>query len=73
LHTEYDACAEAAAGYLDPPYDSGPSPQDIYDGAVPSWFIGLTMHLLLGAGALTWAWHRTRTPATRLPVESRIA
>jgi len=73
LHTEYDTCAEAATGYLDPPYDSGPSPEDAYDGAVPSWFIGLTMHLLLGAGALAWAWRRTRTPATRLPVGSRIA
>ncbi|TFB91172.1 ABC transporter permease [Cryobacterium sp. TMT1-3] len=54
-------------------YGTGPTSQEIYDGAVPSWFIGLTMHLLLGAGALTWAWRRTRTPALHLSAGSRIA
>ncbi|TFD57239.1 ABC transporter permease [Cryobacterium suzukii] len=73
LYTEYNGCQEAANGYADRQFDSGPTPQEIYDGAVPSWFIGLFIHLLLGAGALTWAWRRTRTPATHLPSGSRIA
>ena len=74
LYTEYNSCEAAAHA----PYDygfteQGPSPREIYDGAVPSWFVGLGIHLLLGAGALFWAWRRTNTPARRLPTGSRIA
>jgi ABC-2 type transport system permease protein len=56
--------------FVQPEYDT---PQEIYDRAVPSWFIGLTMHALLGAGALFWAWKRAEVPARRLPVGSRVA
>jgi len=50
-----------------------PTAQETYDGATPSWFVGLGIHLLLGIGALVWAWRRTDTPARRLPTGSRIA
>ncbi|WP_105035716.1 ABC transporter permease [Cryobacterium aureum] len=73
LYSEYNGCEEAANGYFDQGISTRPTAQETYDGAVPSWFIGLTIHLLLGAGALTWAWRRTRTPATHLPTGSRIA
>ena len=85
LYTEDNGCERAAQGsyrdttftdsgaYSGQAYDPGPTAQEIYDKAVPSWFIGLAMHLLLGAGALLWAWRRTRTPATHLPTGSRIA
>ena len=43
------------------------------EGTVPSWFVGLGIHLLLAAGALWWAIARTRTPARRLPRGTRIA
>ena len=48
-------------------------PQEIYDGSVPSWFVGLAVHVLLGAGALAWAWRRSEVPARRLAAGSRIA
>jgi ABC-type transport system involved in multi-copper enzyme maturation permease subunit len=50
-----------------------PTARDIYDKAVPSWFVGLGIHLALGAGALLWAWRRTMTPARRLPAGRRVA
>ncbi|WP_308799200.1 ABC transporter permease [Agromyces silvae] len=53
-------------------YDSE-SPQEVYDRSVPSWFVGLTIHVLLGASALAWAWRRTATPARTLPKGSRVA
>lgn len=56
--------------YLGRDYET---PQEIYDRAVPSWFVGLTIHALLGAGALLWAWKRTEVPARRLPAGSRVA
>jgi len=40
---------------------------------VPSWFVGLGLHILLGAGLIVWGIARTRTPAHRLPRGSRIA
>lgn len=73
LFTEYNDCDVAAQGHEDRGLDNGPTAQETYDAAVPSWFIGLFIHLLLGVGALTWAWRRTRTPATHLPAGSRIA
>lgn len=51
----------------------GPTARELYDAAVPSWFVGLGIHLALGAGALYWAWRRTMTPALRLPVGRRVA
>ncbi|MCY7290040.1 MAG: ABC transporter permease [Cryobacterium sp.] len=47
--------------------------RELYDNAVPSWFVGLGIHLILGAGALLWAWRRTLTPARRLPTGRRVA
>jgi ABC-2 type transport system permease protein len=49
------------------------TPQEIYDRSVPSWFVGLTIHALLAAGALFWAWKRSEVPARRLPAGSRVA
>ena len=80
LYTEFNGCDEAAqssfsdsGAFSGEAFDRGPTAQQTYDGAVPSWFIGLFMHVLLGAGALAWAWRRTRTPALHLPTGSRIA
>lgn len=50
-----------------------PTAREVYDAAVPSWFVGLGIHLALGAGALYWAWRRTVTPARRLPAGRRVA
>ncbi|GAB2528267.1 ABC transporter permease [Paramicrobacterium agarici] len=50
-----------------------PTPEEVHDNAVPSWFVGLGIHVLLAAGALWWAIARTRTPAKRLATGSRIA
>ena len=80
MFSEDNACDRAATGgysdggaYSGQAYQPGPTPQETYDTTVPSWFIGLAMHLLLAAGALAWAWRRTRTPASKLPSGSRIA
>lgn len=50
-----------------------PTPQEILDQTVPSWFVGLGVQLLLAAGLLGWAYARTRTPARTLPPGTRIA
>jgi ABC-2 type transport system permease protein len=52
---------------------SGPTSRDIIQSTVPGWFVGLLIHIVLAAGALTWAWGRTRTPARRLGTGRRIA
>lgn len=49
------------------------TPQEIYDRTVPSWFVGLGLHVLIAGGLLTWAIARTHTPARRLPPGTRIA
>lgn len=49
------------------------TPQEIYDKTVPSWFVGLAVHVLLAAGLLVWGAARTHTPARRLPPGTRIA
>lgn len=72
LHTTVPYCMatndyEAGAG------DQPPTPREVYDSTVPSWFVGLGIHLALGAGALLWAWRRTTTPARRLPAGRRVA
>lgn len=64
-------CEAAATGGAIP--SNTPSAHEIYDSAVPSWFVGLGIQLLLATGALTWAWSRTRTPAKRLATGSRVA
>lgn len=49
------------------------TPQDVYDRTTPSWFVGLAVHIVLGAGALFWATRRTKVPITRLPGGTRVA
>ncbi|MGY6497928.1 MAG: ABC transporter permease [Microcella sp.] len=69
---DYDECADAR-GEWSMQWEQGPSPQEIYDSSVPSWFVGLAIHLALGAGMLAAAIARTRTPAASLPRGSRVA
>jgi ABC-2 type transport system permease protein len=52
---------------------TGPSGEQLVNSTVPGWFVGLILHIVLAAGALTWAWGRTRTPARRLGPGRRIA
>jgi ABC-2 type transport system permease protein len=54
-------------------YVPGPTAQESLAGGVPSWFLGLTIQALLGAGALVGAWGATRAPSGRMGRESRIA
>lgn len=63
---EYDSCANMPPG-------AGDSVEDRTEGTVPSWFVGLFLQVLLGAGLLAWGIARTRTPARRLPPGTRIA
>ena len=67
-----DECADwrPSGEWVSPEYET---PQEVYERSVPSWFVGLAVHALLGAGALLWAWRRTRVPAKRLPAGSRVA
>lgn len=67
-----DECAAALAGDLGAAYPFV-SPQEIFDRTVPSWFVGLAIHLVLAVAALAGAVVRTRTPAGRLPTGSRVA
>ena len=64
LETTYDDCA---------PLAHQQTPEESYESAVPSWFVGLTIQLVLAAGALFWAWRRTDTPARRLATGVRVA
>ncbi len=66
LEDSYDECATAN----DQRY---PTPQEILDTTVPSWFVGLGVQLLLAIALLVWAYARTRTPARTLPPGTRIA
>lgn len=66
-----DYCNDGTPGITVP--TDRPTPQEAHDAAVPSWFVGLGIHVLLAAGALWWACVRTRTPAGRLAKGSRIA
>lgn len=67
-----DECAAALAGDLNSAYEFE-TPQEVFDRTVPSWFVGLAIHLVLAAAALAGAVARTRTPAGRLPTGSRVA
>ncbi len=72
LHTVSDDCA-SGLGPNDNRTGDYESAEQIYNRSVPSWFVGLSIHVLLGAGALFWAMRRTDTPAARLPTGSRVA
>ncbi len=67
-----DECAAALSGDYDSVYEFE-TPQEIFDRTVPSWFVGLAIHLVLAIVALAAAVARTRTPAGRLPTGSRVA
>jgi len=45
----------------------------VFERTVPSWFVGLLIHLVLASLAMWGAIARTRTPAGALPTGSRIA
>lgn len=49
------------------------TPEEVIASTVPTWFVGLGLHLLLAAGLLLGAVRRTSTPAVRLARGSRIA
>jgi ABC-2 type transport system permease protein len=68
--TVYDECALYAGGES---MNDTPTPEEIYRGATPSWFVGLLTHVVIGGGLLAGGIARTRTPATRLPGGQRIA
>ncbi|MDX2025426.1 ABC transporter permease [Microcella sp.] len=72
LTSVIDECAAALAGDTSGayPYET---PREIFDRTVPSWFVGLLIHLVLAAAALAGAIARTRTPAGALPTGSRVA
>ena len=66
LETSYDECEP----WVQEDYESA---QEVHARTAPSWFVGLSIQIVLSAGALVWAWSRTRTPARRLPRGTRIA
>jgi len=66
LSPEYNYCSDTG-------YSMSKTSEEIYASTVPSWFVGLTLHLVLAAGALAWAIARTKTPARKLAVGSRVA
>lgn len=66
-----DYCADWSPNAWETP--ASETPREAYERSVPSWFVGLGVHVLLGAGALLWAWRRTETPARKLPAGSRVA
>ncbi|MFJ4224360.1 ABC transporter permease [Microbacterium sp. NPDC089695] len=61
----WDECGEDFAAY--------PTPREVIDSTVPSWFVGLGVQVVLAGGLFAGAWARTRTPAKRLPPGTRIA
>lgn len=67
-----DECAAALAGDPSSAYDVE-TPQQIFEQTIPSWFVGLIIHLVLATLALAGAITRTRTPAGSLPTGSRVA
>jgi hypothetical protein len=54
-------------------FDPGPTAEETYSKTVPSWFVGLALHIALAGGALLWAIARTKTPARALRAGSRVA
>ena len=56
-----------------PTQDAWPTPEELVEGTVPSWFVGLGIQVVLAGGLFAGAWARTRTPARRLPPGTRIA
>lgn len=79
--TVYDGCDPSdypGATIVDPmngvgPNGVGPTGRGVIDRTVPTWFVGLGIHIVLSAAALLGAWARLRTPARRVGAGSRIA
>lgn len=57
----------------DPAFGDSRTPEEVMEGTVPSWFVGLGVQILIAGGLFAGAWSRTRTPARRLPPGTRIA
>jgi ABC-type transport system involved in multi-copper enzyme maturation permease subunit len=55
------------------PFEPSPTPEEIIDSTVPSWFVGLGVQVVIAGSLFAGAWARTRTPARRLPPGTRIA
>ena len=53
--------------------DQSRSPQSVIDQTVPTWTVGLLIHLVLALLALAAAVRAVRTPARRLARGTRIA
>jgi ABC-type transport system involved in multi-copper enzyme maturation permease subunit len=69
LVTVYDECDPSTMDEQ----GSWDLPREVIDQTVPTWFVGLAIHIALGAAALLGAWRRTNTPARTLSKGSRIA
>ena len=69
LERRYDDCAPAQFT-SEEDWQSG---REVIESTTPSWFVGLGLHLLLGAALLVGGWSATRTPTGRLPRDSRVA
>jgi len=65
LHSVWNECDPAQTDY--------PTGEETVERTAPSWFVGLAIHLVLGAALLAGAIATTRTPARRLAPGSRIA
>lgn len=63
LEQRWDACADSPT----------PTPREIVESTVPSWFVGLGVQLVVAGSLFAGAWARTGTPARRLPPGTRIA
>lgn len=61
----YDDCA--------PTEQTWPTPEEVVEDSVPSWFVGLGIQVVIAGSLFAGAWARTRTPARRLPPGTRIA
>ena len=64
VEQRWDDCAPGA---------NYPTPEEVMDSTVPSWFVGLGVQIVIAGGLFAGAWARTRTPARRLPPGTRIA
>lgn len=64
LEQRWDDCAVGSPG---------PTPREVIDSTVPSWFVGLGVQVVIAGSLFAGAWSRTRTPARMLPPGTRIA
>ncbi|MFK0401888.1 ABC transporter permease [Microbacterium sp. NPDC090225] len=64
LEQRWDDCAVGSPG---------PTPEEVIDSTVPSWFVGLGVQVVIAGSLFAGAWSRTRTPARMLPPGTRIA